>query len=149
MYSIQHLYKTVQMFRHIKYKMCLISLLKDSRKDINFGCMYDSVSIVTRLRKASSGLNACQGHIFFSSPRGPDRLWFPSTLVLSENVPGNFTPTIINTECEGKLSPPRSAKACTVWIYTSTYTYNFMTWGFLRHSNSFTSTDEHSDQTDK
>jgi len=62
----------------------LISLLEDSRKEINFECMYSSVSIVTRQWEASSGLNSRQGHIFFFSAHGPDRLWVPSTLVLSE-----------------------------------------------------------------
>jgi hypothetical protein len=55
-------------------------------------------------------------------------------------VPGTFTPTIKRTECEGKQSLPSSAKICTVWNFTATYTYNFMAWGF------FVFTDEHNDQ---
>jgi hypothetical protein len=60
-----------------------------------------------------------------SSPRRPDRLWGPPSL-LSNWVPGVLSPGVKRQGRDADHSPPTSADVKKTWIYTSTPPYAFM-----------------------
>jgi hypothetical protein len=60
------------------------------------------------------------GSRIFSSPRRPDRLWGPPSL-LSNGYQG-----VKRTGREADHSPPTSAEVKKIWIYTSILPYVFM-----------------------
>jgi hypothetical protein len=65
------------------------------------------------------GVRVPVGSRIFSSPRRPDRLWGPSSLLSNRyqvvNQPGR----------EADHSPPTSAEVKKMWIYTSTTPHAF------------------------
>jgi hypothetical protein len=64
--------------------------------------------------------------IVLSSPLRLDWLWGPPNL-LSNGYPGALSPGVKQPGREADPSPPASAEVNTVWIYTSTPPYAFMT----------------------
>jgi hypothetical protein len=64
------------------------------------------------------------GSRIFSSPRRPDRLWGPSTLL--SNGYRDLSPGINWPRHEADPTPPSSAEVKKMWIYTSTPPYAFM-----------------------
>jgi hypothetical protein len=61
----------------------------------------------------------------FSSPRHPDRLWVPLSLI-SNGYRRPFLPGVKRQGCEADHSPPTSVEVKKMWIYTSNPPHVFM-----------------------
>jgi hypothetical protein len=77
-----------------------------------------------RLDGRGFGFRALVGSRIFSSPRRPDRLWGPPSL-LSNGVPGALSQGAKQQGREADHSPPTSAEVKKTWSYTSTPTVSF------------------------
>jgi hypothetical protein len=71
------------------------------------------------------GVRVPVGSRIFSSPRSPDLLWGPPSL-LSNGHRGALSPGVQRQGREADHSPPASAEVKKTWIYTSTPPYVFM-----------------------
>jgi hypothetical protein len=68
------------------------------------------------------GVRVLEESRIFSSPRRPDWLWGPTHPMGT----GAFSPGVKRQGPEADRSPPTSAEVKTMWIYTSTPPYAFM-----------------------
>jgi hypothetical protein len=71
------------------------------------------------------GVRLPVGSSIFSSPRGPDRLRGPRSL-LSNGYGGLFPRGVKRPGREAEYSPPAAAEVKKIWIYLSTPSYAFM-----------------------
>jgi hypothetical protein len=71
------------------------------------------------------GVRVPLGSRIFFSPRRPDRLWCPPSL-LSNGLPGALFPVSKAARHEADHSPPASAEVKKMWIYTSIPPYTFI-----------------------
>jgi hypothetical protein len=85
-----------------------------------------TVSIATghRLDDQGVGVRVPVQSRILSSPRRPDRLWSPPSLL--SNGHRELSAGVKRPESEADHSPPASAEVKKMWIYTSTPPYAFM-----------------------
>jgi hypothetical protein len=77
-----------------------------------------------RLEDGGVGVQVPVGASFFSSPRRPDRLWGPPSLL--KWLPESLSLGVKQPGHEADRSPTR-AEVKNTWVYTSTPPYAFMT----------------------
>jgi hypothetical protein len=84
-----------------------------------------AVHLCNHLEDLGFGVRVSVGENIFSSPRRPDRLWGPPSL-LYNGYRGALSLRVKRPGNEADHSPPPSAEIKKIWIYISTSPYAFM-----------------------
>jgi hypothetical protein len=72
------------------------------------------------------GVRVPVGSRIFSSPRRPDRIWGPPSLLSNRYRGGGLSPGVKRQERDADQPPPANAEVKNMWIHTSTPPYAFM-----------------------
>jgi hypothetical protein len=108
----------VRWYDKVDYKVCMFLISPINMVGAGIATGYE-------LDHQGVGVRVPVGSRMFCSPRRPDQLWGPPSL-LSNGDRRALSPGVKRQGPEAEHSPPASAEVKKIWIYTSTPPYAFV-----------------------